>query len=337
MKDYKTTFVNTDGANFPNTAAINASGPTATDGTEYVKDYIDDHWGARQALMLRANLTPNGVQESSAASQFMDALDLLFGNQLKDKQAYQRGFKALKCIPNAGAPLVQVDIDADYVYVEDLKISAVNQTWDITASGAGGLSSDSVAEQANTWYYIFLIASADGASVSTLAKGVDEDLTGTPSLTTEDVINSIVLPGGYTKKRLLSVVYNNGSSNIQAFSQSENFYIWDTERTVVSGVPSTSKLALTLYEYVPLFSNLIQVNGQVTYASSSNNVIKLFHHVAGVNTSFQNYRNNAGGVSAHNIDNPFVDIFTDDRAIDYQSVTGATSITFNHSALELKI
>jgi len=71
---YKTFFTNTNGVDFPDTESRNASGPSATDGTEFVKGMIDDMWGARQALMNRAGLTPDGVSESDSASQFVEAL-----------------------------------------------------------------------------------------------------------------------------------------------------------------------------------------------------------------------------------------------------------------------
>lgn len=79
MIDYKASFTNTDGVNFPATAAINASGAGATDGTEFVKIMIDDEWGARQALMDYAGLTPDTVTEAAGASQALDALLLIAG------------------------------------------------------------------------------------------------------------------------------------------------------------------------------------------------------------------------------------------------------------------
>jgi len=74
MKDYLATFTHTDGAAFPNTATVDATTPGSTDGTEVVKLMIDDFWGFNQALMNYANLTPDGVQESAAASQRLDAI-----------------------------------------------------------------------------------------------------------------------------------------------------------------------------------------------------------------------------------------------------------------------
>ncbi len=74
MKDYKTVFTNTDGVNFPLTAGVNASGGGATDGTEFVKLFVDDLWGAAQAIMDFAGFTPSGVDESATVSQRLQAI-----------------------------------------------------------------------------------------------------------------------------------------------------------------------------------------------------------------------------------------------------------------------
>ena len=74
MKDYKTVFTNTDGVNFPLTAGVNASGGGATDGTEFVKLFVDDLWGAAQAIMDFAGFTPSGVDESATISQRLQAI-----------------------------------------------------------------------------------------------------------------------------------------------------------------------------------------------------------------------------------------------------------------------
>lgn len=72
MIDYLASFTNTDLGVFPDTFAVNASGPSATDGTEYVKLFIDDIWGARQALMNRAGLIPDGVTEADGTAQVIE-------------------------------------------------------------------------------------------------------------------------------------------------------------------------------------------------------------------------------------------------------------------------
>jgi hypothetical protein len=62
-KDYTSITTHNNGLPFPNTRAIDASGPTATDGTELVKEVIDDIWLEKQALLNFYNETPNGLDD----------------------------------------------------------------------------------------------------------------------------------------------------------------------------------------------------------------------------------------------------------------------------------
>lgn len=80
MIDYKATFTNTDGANFPNTKAVNASGPSATDGTEFIKAMIDDMWGFSQALLDYTDDTPNLTSEAAGASQRLNSILKIAGH-----------------------------------------------------------------------------------------------------------------------------------------------------------------------------------------------------------------------------------------------------------------
>ena len=73
MIDYAAIFTNFSGA-FPNITAVNASGGGATDGTEYIKAFIDDLWGENQAIMDFAGFTPTGVAEATGLSQRLDAI-----------------------------------------------------------------------------------------------------------------------------------------------------------------------------------------------------------------------------------------------------------------------
>lgn len=60
---------------FPNTVGVNASGPGATDGFEYVANFVNDNnLGPFQMILNRAGMTPNGVVESDSASQIREAL-----------------------------------------------------------------------------------------------------------------------------------------------------------------------------------------------------------------------------------------------------------------------
>jgi len=78
--DAQSAFVNTNNVAFPDTESVNASGPTATDGTEFVKVMIDNYmFGRQQALLDYASLTPDGNAEAAGASQEIEAMKRSFG------------------------------------------------------------------------------------------------------------------------------------------------------------------------------------------------------------------------------------------------------------------
>lgn len=73
--DASVAFANTNGVVFPDTEAINASGPSATDGTEYVKNIIDNYmFGPQQAMLNYAGLFPDGLIEADGTAQTIEAL-----------------------------------------------------------------------------------------------------------------------------------------------------------------------------------------------------------------------------------------------------------------------
>lgn len=95
-------------------------------------------------------------------------------------------------------------------------------TVDITVSGAGGL--DTGVEASDTWYYIYLIYDPDNDLVDGLLS-----LSAT----------SPTLPGGYTQKRLVGAVRNNGSSNFNLFKQNGNLISYATGELFASATDLT--------------------------------------------------------------------------------------------------
>jgi hypothetical protein len=80
MKNYKSLFGPLVNGQWPNITAKNASVQGAVDGTPFTEDFINDIWGFMQAVMLSANLTPDGQSESSGASQILQAQKIITQN-----------------------------------------------------------------------------------------------------------------------------------------------------------------------------------------------------------------------------------------------------------------
>ena len=131
MIDYVAVFTNTNSLAFPDTLTVNASGPSTDDGTELVKLFGDDIWGARQAVMDYAGLIPDGVSEAPGTSQLVEALQLGFGGSPGFVQewnlASDPGTTGHRCLFLQGQGILRANYVAldDAVYVGDGNNAAV--------------------------------------------------------------------------------------------------------------------------------------------------------------------------------------------------------------------
>lgn len=159
---------------------------------------------------------------------------------------------------NATNPTYQIDILPGLCRSSDNGTDLFNVgtlTADITVTGANGR--DAGSEAANTWYHVWIIYNATTDTYAAL-------------LSTSSTAPT--MPSGYTHKRRVGVVRNDGSSNFRPFAQVVNVsrvreYHYDevseatlevltagtattwTDVNLSSLVPSTSTLALLLAAY----------------------------------------------------------------------------------------
>ena len=108
---------------------------------------------------------------------------------------------------NAGAAASKVDISFDEMYLGWMKTGSQSFTLDITASGLLGL--DTGSENTDLWYYIWIIAKADGTVSAILSASS----------------TAPTMPLGYTFKRLVSMVRNT-SGNFVDFYQTDFYYYY---------------------------------------------------------------------------------------------------------------
>lgn len=82
MKKFENSHANKSGV-FPDTVPIDASGPSATDGTEYIAEGIGEEWGWMQALLDETGVVPSGSTELAGAglSDIVKALKTLIGGE----------------------------------------------------------------------------------------------------------------------------------------------------------------------------------------------------------------------------------------------------------------
>jgi len=65
MKDYTVITGNNNGQPFPNTRAINSTGPLAPDGTEIIDEVVNDLWSEKQSFLDFWEETPNGLEDEA--------------------------------------------------------------------------------------------------------------------------------------------------------------------------------------------------------------------------------------------------------------------------------
>ena len=121
------------------------------------------------------------------------------------------------------ASVTAVDIDADYLDVEEYALTSVNLTATITTSGANGL--DTGSEASSTFYSVWVIYNPATQTAAALLSASH---------------TSPTMPSGYTKKRLVGFAHNNGSSDIEEFRVIGDEYFHDgTPGTTFSAAPTT--------------------------------------------------------------------------------------------------
>ena len=144
-------------------------------------------------------------------------------------------FKNLSIVQTSAT---QVTVTLDEIVLEDssnnkVTVRALNQVAAITSSGANGL--DTGSEASSTWYYIHVIAKADGT------KGVLLSASAT----------SPTLPSGYIYKAVVGAVRNDGSSNFIPFWQNGRTYFFDSYPVLLSGGSSSTWATVDLSSMVP--------------------------------------------------------------------------------------
>jgi hypothetical protein len=164
---------------------------------------------------------------------------------------------------NAVTPVSKIDISFDKLWIHNRTHNMKSFTIDITASGALGL--DTGVESADAWYYIWIIAKADGTVSAILSASS----------------TAPTLPAGYIYKRLVSMVRNT-SGDFVDFVQENNKHIspstlytysgtlldTGTSRDVSVFIPEkVSRIVFNIFSYVVKTgagsSSLIELSGSI--------------------------------------------------------------------------
>lgn len=141
-----------------------------------------------------------------------------------------------------------IDVDANEVVSQDtsnrsVRLTSINLTIDITASGANGL--DTGSEASSTWYYIWVIHDKDTPATAGL-------------LSTSSTAPT--MPSGYTYKALVGAAYNDASSNIVDFYQEGNKVEYNAIQDIkTASFTSSSWTAQSVTAFFPTTAKLIKL------------------------------------------------------------------------------
>ena len=127
--------------------------------------------------------------------------------------------------------------------------ATADRSVDITASGAGGL--DTGSEAASTWYFIYLIWNPTTETEAGLLSAS---------------ATSPTLPSGYTKKRLVGAVYNDGSSNFRRFVQ-HGKYVTINAKSAFNNAIGTTSVALDASSIMPPISYKTLIEGKLRHGT----------------------------------------------------------------------
>ncbi len=180
-------------------------------------------------------------------------------NQLRSERAFGliSGLKHLEATPTTFTITKGMAHDASYLSYTGLvpnviRLSAnitksISSAW--TAGNGGGALVSGTALTANTWYYVYVIGSAD----NTLNDVCVSHINGTPSL-----------PAGYTRHRLVGVLRTNISKNIEGFYQigegNNRTYYWREPRFELSASGGAFNLPLTLSFVPPIERKIVTLH-----------------------------------------------------------------------------
>ena len=177
--------------------------------------------------------------------------------------------------------MIKVNILADALSINDIEITDINLTADITVAGVGGLQTG-LTEATDTWYSVWVIHNQTDSLTRALLATSATDPT---------------LPTNYTKKRSVGWVRNDGSSNflkfynmgdwifyddpygnaeLQVIDVTADVNIWTAASCASKGVPPTSRLA-KINGYVSSASNLT-ANFRPTGSSATQGIVWIEGH-----------------------------------------------------------
>jgi hypothetical protein len=198
---------------YPWGSARDDSTTTATDGTPLLEKWLNDFWGFTQALLKDNNINPSGDPDTAQISQYLEAIR--YTSQASDLS------KIIKLKNDISNPNTHITAEPGVTWDSTFTIPLRNITdftkdlsspW-LVGDGNGGVPSG-VTIPTNSSLHYFEIRDDDG----TIDFGVDDQLNA----------SKLLSASGYSVYKRLGSIHFDGSSNIIAFHQFEDWFYFDS-------------------------------------------------------------------------------------------------------------
>ena len=146
------------------------------------------------------------------------------------------------------------------------RIATVDQTPDITVSGANGL--DTGTRAANTWYYGWIIENPAGTRAGLISASA----------------TAPTMPSGFTFRALVSAVRNDGSNLFLGYAQHGAEMSYTMRRQFLAGGTATTETAVNYSAFVPPIAHTTHLHAESYHNDGSGNGAWLVYYVdAGAN------------------------------------------------------
>jgi hypothetical protein len=228
-----------------------------------------------------------------------------------------KDYSGILAARGASNPNYEIDLSWSGLYMGNFDVGAQ----DYSGSDVLDINNDldTGSEASSTWYYIWAFADGNGTAIR-------------PKFSAS--ATSPTAPSGAVYQRLVSMVYNNGSSNFVAYGQEDDWWEYDSASNPLSGGTQTSFTTINLAAYIPDTDTINDIFGSYRWNSSANgNTMALIGYINGAYRGSAANRFLMGGGALHGA--PYK-MRTETQGIQYK-ITAGNAAEVSIAGFEVKL
>lgn len=254
----RATAANTD---YPQGSFKDRSAPGVLDGSYLEKDWANDQLAVFQAALRDAGLTPNGVVDTSVASQYYTAFKAMFsqGGLVGDVRNARMSVTAASATATYTADQVNIMSALNGAL---FRVTSFNKTINLATTGAGGMDAGSAPVSG----YVGLYAIYNPTTGASALLGVNA------ATLLPMVYGGANMPAGYTASALIGAYATNGSGQIlPAYQVDRNIYF--PAKSVLSTSTPVVWTNISIAGAVP--ANAKSIGGTIAASAGANGTVEL--------------------------------------------------------------